>query len=264
MLKISCFVLFALLTVGVDAAESGAPLSPDSRFVVGELLALDDFDVGLDRWKPELEKGGSITARDGQLEIDVPGGATVWLKTSLTGPLLISYDAVVVAAGGPNDRVSDLNCFWMAHDMRSPDDIFATERNGRFAEYDRLACYYVGYGGNANTTTRFRRYVGEQGNRPLRDEHNLSAKEFLLVPNQLVRVHLVAAGSTIGYYANGRRVFAYDDPKPSTSGWFAFRTVTNHLRVKNFRVYRLHSQLEAGREPRPGPAERKLSHGQGG
>ncbi len=112
-------------------------------------------------------------------------------------------------------------------------------------EYDRLTCYYVGHGGNSNTTTRFRRYIGEQGNRPLRDEHNLSAKEFLLVPNQTVSVQLVAAGSTIGYYSDSRRLFAYDDPLPYTNGWFAFRTVDNHLIVKNFlRVYRLQSQVE--------------------
>ncbi len=222
-----------------SAPAADAPLSPDPRFTVGEVLAIDDFSGDLGRWRPELESGGIVAVRDGALEIDVPGGCSVWFASPLEGPLLIIYAATAVSAGGPNDRVSDLNCFWMATDTRSPGDLLATIRSGKFADYDQLRCYYVGLGGNGNSTTRFRRYIGQTGNRPLLAEHDLSAKEFLLVPNARQTIQLVAAGGTIGYYRDGRQLFAYDDPAPYTRGWFAFRTVASHFEIRHFRVYRL-------------------------
>ncbi len=233
------FVFSSPVFAAETRVPTATPASPDPRFTVGELLAHDDFNDRLKLWRSELEKGGTVAAHDGTLEINVPGGCSVWLASPLSGPVLISYEATVVSAGGPNDRVSDLNCFWMAHDARSPDDLFGTARTGKFSDYDQLRCYYVGLGGNSNKTTRFRRYIGEKGNRPLLPEHDLSAAEFLITPNVSQTIQLVAAGPVIGYYRDGRRLFAYDDPQPYTNGWFAFRTVTNHLTVKNFRVYRL-------------------------
>lgn len=223
---------------GAELARS-VPSELNGRFTVGEMLVRDEFARGSDLWRWELEKGGSVAVRDGSLEIDVPGGCTVWLKPMLSGPLMISYEATAIAAGGPNDRLSDLNCFWMARDARSPEDIFGHARTGQFADYDQLRCYYVGLGGNSNTTTRFRRYVGEKGNRPLRPEYDLTAPAFLLVPNVSQTIQLVAAGSFIAFYRDGRLLFSYEDPQPYPSGWFAFRTVTSHLKVKNFRVQRL-------------------------
>lgn len=241
-ITIEILVLAALALGGCAAEGSRAALaasSPDLRQVAGEVLVADNFDRGLGQWMTELERGGSVVARDGVLEIDVPAGCTVWLKRRLEGPVLITYEALAVSAGGQNDRVSDLNCFWMARDARNPDDLFAVPRSGRFADYDRLRCYYVGLGGNGNSTSRFRRYIGEAGNRPLRPEHDLSAAESLLQPNVWQQIQLVAAGTTIAYYRDGRRLFELDDPQPYTSGWFAFRTVTSHLRIRKFSVHRL-------------------------
>jgi hypothetical protein len=236
------FAAICILTPETGA-QPDAPVSPDVRFSVGEVLAGDDFSSGLAQWRAELEAGGAVTVGGGILELDVPGGCTVWFTQPLDGPLLISYEATAVDAGGPNDRVSDLNCFWMASDARSPAELFATHRGGKFSEYDGLRCYYVGLGGNSNTTTRFRRYIGESGNRPLLPQHDLTAKEFLLAPNARQTVQLVAAGRAIGYYRNGRNLFAYDDPAPYLRGWFAFRTVRSHLRIRGFRVYRLRSRV---------------------
>ncbi len=239
LLLVTALPLAAIVPVGVDV------VSPDPRFQLGELLVMEEFESGLQAWQWELEKGGTVVAKDGALEIDVPGGCSVWLKQRLAGPVLISYEATMVSAGGPNDRVSDLNCFWMAQDVRSPGDLFATDRNGHFSDYDQLRCYYVGYGGNSNTTTRFRRYIGEKGNRPLRPEHDLTAREVLLAPNASLSIQLLAVGQTVAFYRNGILLFAYDDPQPYTEGWFAIRTVTSHFKVKNFRVHRL--------LPRPAP-----------
>jgi hypothetical protein len=66
-----------------------------------------------------------------------------------------------VAEGGPNDQVSDLNVFWMATN-RDGTEPMSPFRGGRFEAYNDLRTYYVGLGGNRNTTTRFRRYIGDR------------------------------------------------------------------------------------------------------
>jgi hypothetical protein len=197
-----------------------------------DLLHRDDFRSGLDQWIAELEKPGTITARAGVLNIDVPAGCTLWFKHQLSGAVMIQYDAKMIQAGGPNDRVSDLNCFWMATHA-------TTHRSGKFSEYDELRTYYVGQGGNSNTTTRFRRYVGRRDERPLLPEHDLRAPEFLLRPNLPQLIQLVASASRIQYFRDGRRIFDFTDPDPYTRGHFAFRTTSSHIEIRNFRVFRL-------------------------
>jgi hypothetical protein len=205
----------------------------------GEVLFSDDFDHGVSNWSSELESGGRVDATGGALRVDVPAGATVWFRHKLEGPVMIEYQATVIQAGGPNDRLSDLNCFWMATDSRSPGDLFATARSGRFADYNQLRTYYVGQGGNGNTTTRFRRYIGSVDTRPLLPEHDLSAPEFLLKPNVAQTIRVIADGSRIEYLRDGKPIFKFDDPNPYTSGYFAFRTTHSHIEFRRFRVYRL-------------------------
>ena len=235
---------FMLLTALFDAKASDAGpdavKSPDPRFRVGEVLFRDDFRSGLDQWVSELEKPGKISAEKGTLDLDVPAGCTLWFKPLLTGPVMIEYQATVIKAGGVNDRVSDLNCFWMAQDKRSPPDLFATPRTGLFGDYDQLLCYYVGLGGNGNTTTRFRRYIGEKNDRPLLPENDLRAAADLLVPNVTQTLRAVACGSLIQFYRDGHRLFELNDPAPYTNGRFAFRTVDSHIQFSSFSVYRLY------------------------
>ena len=182
-----------------------------------------------------------MVAEGGVLDIDTPAGCTVWLRRQLEGQLLITYEAKAVKAGGHNDRVSDLNCFWMAQDKRSPGDLFATARSGKFSDYDQLQCYYVGLGGNSNTTTRFRRYIGQKGNRPLLPEHDLKRSAEIPPGCKPMAADLaLAAGSLIAYYyRDGRRLFTYEDPHPYVAGWFAFRTTFSHLQIRGFRVFGL-------------------------
>ena len=120
----------------------------------------------LSDWHIEAEKPGRISAANGVLDIDVPAGVTLWFKPRLEGPLTIEFEATAVAEGGPNDQVSDLNVFWMANNVDGRQPVFAHERSGAFAEYNDLLTYYVGLGGNRNTTTRFRRYIGDPVLRP--------------------------------------------------------------------------------------------------
>ncbi|USN98687.1 MAG: Tat pathway signal sequence domain protein [Phycisphaeraceae bacterium] len=209
-------------------------------WTIAEVLHDEDFDdADLSDWRWELEQGGSVRMIEGVLDIEVPAGATVWFTHELEGPLLIEYDALSVKEGGPNDRVSDLNCFWMARDARSPDDIFATERSGRFADYNQLLTYYVGLGGNRNTTTRFRRYIGDPDHRPMLPEHDLDDAEHMLSPNTWQTVQLIAAGGLIRYARDGRVLFVLRDDHPYTSGWFAIRTTYSHLRIDHLRISRL-------------------------
>jgi hypothetical protein len=125
----------------------------------------------------------------------------------------------------------------MAMDSRWPDDILSHPRSGKFTDYDPLLTYYVGLGGNTNTTTRFRRYIGQQDNRPLLPENDLRAKEDLIVANKTQTIRLIACGGTIEYWRDDKRLFNYTDPRPYTSGWFGVRTTKNHMVVKHFRVW---------------------------
>ncbi len=223
-----------LLLCGMGAAASaGVP------FTLGKVLFSEDFAAGLSRWTSELEKPGKVEAHDGVLTIDVPAGCTLWFRPELQGAVMIQYDARMVRAGGPNDRVSDLNAFWMATDARSPDDLFATRRSGKFSDYNQLRAYYVGQGGNSNTTTRFRRYIGDAVERPLLPEYDLRGAEVLLQPNVWQTVELVALGNRVQYYRDGRLIFDFADPAPYTRGHFGFRTTYSHVELRRFRVYRI-------------------------
>jgi hypothetical protein len=198
----------------------------------GRLLASDDFRGDLSAWVIEQQPGGSVAARDGRLEIADKGGCTVWWRARFAAPLIISYEATLASSA----RVSDLNSFWMANDPARP-DLFADGhgRDGRFATYDNLLTYYVGYGGNDNTTTRFRRYAGD-GTRPLRPEHDLRAPRFLLTADRPYRIDLVVCGERVQYIRDGEIVFDVRDPAPLRSGWFGLRTVDSRITIRNFRV----------------------------
>lgn len=222
----------AILTPCIGEATSTAPAAaPDPA-------GLRTAD--LQAWAIEQQPGGSVTIEDGALVIKDRGGSTLWLREKLTAPVEISYDVTVVDRGGSHDRVSDLNCFWMANDARSSAPPFAPgqARSGRFADYDSLLTYYVGYGGNNNTTTRFRRYDGSNA-RPLLPEHDLRTREFLLEGNRTYRIRLVARDGVAEYWRDGERIFLHRDPAPLTSGWFALRTVRSHLVVRNLSIRRL-------------------------
>lgn len=236
------FGVFALMQMSCVHGPGSRPPSPVEAFGIHSLIGSDDFTSDNSRWVSELENGGVVRAANGTLEIDSPGGCSVWFKPVIDGPVMIEYDAMVVVGIGPNDRLSDLNCFWMATDARSPDDLFATKRSGKFADYNQLRAYYVGSGGNSNTTTRFRRYIGDKELRPLFPEHDLKDKGDLLEANKTYHIRLIAARNLIQFYRDDRKVFEYNDPQPYTRGHFAFRTVNSHLKIKNFRVYQMTSK----------------------
>lgn len=205
----------------------------------GRLLYSDSFTHGLGLWSAEWEKPGKVVADHGKLDIDVPAGMTLWFRPELQGAVMIEYEATMVQADGANDRVSDLNCFWMATDARSPGDFFAVKRSGAFVDYNQLRTYYVGQGGNSNTTTRFRRYIGDLSLRPLLPEHDLHDGAVLLRPNTPRRIRLIAAGKRIQYYCGDQLIFDFTDALPYTHGHFGLRTTDSHIEIRDFRVYRV-------------------------
>ncbi|TDW67275.1 hypothetical protein EDF57_102159 [Novosphingobium sp. PhB55] len=229
------------------------------RFAAALLLMLlsaaanpptDDFRHGLSRWRVEAEAPSRVSAQDGVLDIDAPKGISLWWTAELTGPVAVEYEVMAVSEGGPNDAVSDVNAFWMARDPAAPDGSpLAQPRSGAFAEYDTLKTYYVGIGGNRNTTTRMRRYLGEPGNRPLLPEHDRSDPAALLVANRWTPMRVAAEGGRITVDFGGKRLFTMDDPAPYHRGWFALRTTKSHLRIRNFRIVPLGAQKRSGAAP---------------
>jgi hypothetical protein len=215
---------------------SGCATAPEPR-----LLYSADFQDA-SQWVLEAESPDArVTARGGVLDIDTPAGLSLWFRHELVGPVQIEFDAVAVSEGGANDHVSDLNVFWMATNVDGSAPI-PSLRQGHFPAYNDLRTYYVGLGGNRNTTSRFRRYIGHAELRPLLPEHDLASADALLVPNRKQRITLTADRNNIEYSRDGRTLFRLTDPEPYTRGWFAIRTTASHLRIEHLRIRALPSR----------------------
>lgn len=200
------------------------------------LLFSDDFtDTAISKnWVLEVADAErkACVAKDGSLELNTVGGVTAWYKKELRGNLLIEFDRTVVMEGGPNDRLSDLNQFWMATDPRGK--MFS--RKGDFKEYDSLQLYYVGMGGNYNTTTRMRRYDGK-GKLEIVGEWKDSGH--LLQPNKTYHISILVKNGVSGFYVDGRRFFSYKDSQPFTHGWFGIRSTKSRQRIGRVQVWRI-------------------------
>jgi hypothetical protein len=228
MLKRRDFLMLAGAAPLVGCAEA----RDRARGVIG-----DDFRHGLGQWVVEAQAGAIVTADGGILDIDSAEGITLWFREALTAPVAIEYDVLAVSEGAPHDAVSDVNAFWMATDPRAPGgSVLARRRSGTFADYDLIRTYYAGIGGNRNTTTRMRRYIGAAGNRPILPEHDRSDAAALLVPNRWMHLRLTADAHGATVEGDGVRLFTFDDPEPYMHGHFGLRTTRSHLRVRNFRV----------------------------
>ncbi|NJL82493.1 MAG: hypothetical protein HC890_05170 [Chloroflexaceae bacterium] len=169
---------------------------------------------------------------------------------------MIEYDAIPIEAGGSNDRVSDLNQFWMAQERDGSPLKFT--RKGVFAEYFDLKLYYVSIGGWDNTRTTFRRqngrgcaqcgqavgreilgiYCAQSANQVC--AASLSSEPgYFLAGNQTYRIAIALLNGRITFTVNGQPFFVYDDSEPFASGYFGFRTLQSHIQIDNFRVWSL-------------------------
>jgi hypothetical protein len=200
----------------------------------GALLYQDDFSGQLKGYVAEYahKSGNVIENRDGRLLMDVDSGATVWLDKPLAGNYSITYTRRVVVDGGKHDRLSDFNHFWMARD---PSNANLFTRSGKFEEYDNLDMYYVGFGGNTNSTTRLRRYGN--GKRVVLAEHLDAAH--LLEPNRDYAIEIAVYNGCTRMLVDGQEYFSYRDPQPFTSGYFGFRTTWSRQTIDDLKIYEL-------------------------
>ena len=193
-------------------------------------------------WKVESESPDyKVTFIGDTAEIVSPKGLTLWRKEKMNGRVTIEYDACVVVEK-EGDRLSDLNCFWMASDPTCPDNIWKREkwRNGIFLNCYSLQLYYMGYGGNYNSTTRFRRYDGNEAGitdpkvRPAIWKEYTDA-DHLLKANHWYHIKITNEDNRISYYIDGKQLVDFRDAEPLTEGWFGFRTTLSRTRITNFR-----------------------------
>jgi rhamnogalacturonan endolyase len=203
----------------------------------GTLIYRDDFlkpfnsKLWIAEIEPKPESNSTVYTQNSALILDTRAGVTVWFNKILQGNIRIEYDRKVLVDSGKNDRLSDCNVFWMA---QPPVNLFS--RNGKFESYDDLQLYYVGMGGNSNSTTRFRKYESV-GKKPIIKEY-LDSAHLLKANRNYHFVILVNKGAT-SYWVNGECYFNYTDPSPLLSGYFGFRSTWSRQAIRNFRVYKL-------------------------
>jgi Domain of unknown function (DUF6250) len=225
------FLIEIILFFSPILAQAQAP------YRIKKQIFQDHFEQKLDtsNWFCELKQrpNNQVYTENGQLVIDVADGATVWFKQKLKDKWLIEFDRSVPMQGGKNDRLSDFNIFWQATAPLSK-KLFG--RVPDFANYDSLSLYYIGFGGNTNTTTRFRKYQGN-GEKTILKEY--LDKEHLLEANKNYHCRLVMLRGMMLFYVNDVLFFSFKDEKPLESGYFAFRTTQSRHKIGNFKVSRI-------------------------
>ena len=201
-----------------------------------KLIFEDSFDNHKpgDQWifEHNESKPDACSIINRQLQLNTEGGMTLWYKDQLSGNILIEYDRIVIMDGGSNDRLSDLNQFWMATDPQGR----MFQRKGGFREYDSLQMYYVGMGGNYNTTTRMRRYNGKG---ELKIVSEFTDSGHLLKPNQQYHIVIIARNGESKFIVDGIEYFSFKDENPLTYGWFAIRSTKSRQKIDNFKIWQL-------------------------
>ena len=213
-------------------------MSVSVRMVLLLSILFAALDMGAQGWRVEAEDtSSSVTWKDGTATIVAPKGLTLWCEEKMEGNTVVEYEARILADKRFKNeqgqvRVSDLNCFWMADHCGG--------FGGKFVDNYALQTYYVGYGGNWNTTTRFRRYTGDA--RGVSDEtyrpiilKEYTDKEHLLEGNRWYKIRLEQQDGHARYYIDGELLVDYVDPKPLKEGYFGFRTTMAVAQLRNFK-----------------------------
>lgn len=217
------------------------------KLVSGSILMLLPLmvqaQIALKNWTIEDHSGEvKIIVSGDTLEITAPKGLTLWYNQRLTGDYEISYRVKMLMQGDKYDRLSDLNCFWGANDPEPPGNLFARSewRNGIFQHYKTLSLFYVGYGGNHNSTTRFRQYFAKAADtsdaiaRPVIKEY--TDKSHLLFPNKWYDIQIRVEKGITTYRINGEELFRLTIKNNEGDGHFGLRLLENHTLFTNFQV----------------------------
>ena len=220
-------------------------------------------------WRVESESPDyRVTFHGDTCELTASKGLTLWRRQPVADGMAVDYD-VQVMTGQAGDRLSDMNVFWMANDpqavsrkgskgrsSREVGDVWQRMawRQGIFVRCYSLAMYYLGYGGNYNTTTRFRRYDGNDAAVDNADLRPAVLKEYtdsahLLRPGHWYHVRIETRQGRTRMFVDGECLVDYLDPEPIPSGWFGFRTTLSRVCLTNFAVGRLPEESLAGGIP---------------
>lgn len=231
-LKRNLTQLFCLTLLLVNVGNSNAQQPAKTK---SKIIFSDDFKKDKSLWVSEFETAetSSMKIIDGKLDVIATAGGTVWFKNKLKGNIMITYNATVVDTGGKNDRVSDMNTFWMA---TNPSSATIFNQSGKFESYDNLQLYYAGIGGHDNETTRFRKYTGK-GEKAILKEY--TDKEHLLVGNQKYAIKIIVNNGLVQYFVNDILFWEYKDASPYKEGYFGFRTYISHQIYEDFKVYQI-------------------------
>ena len=228
MFRLSILLLIiAATSTSIQATESGLNKRQFNKF-----------------WRVESESPDyRVTFRGDTCEILSPKGLTLWRKEKMRQDMTVEYDACVVDEGKDGDRLSDMNCFWLASDPKAK-GLWARAgwRSGIFVRCYTLQMYYLGYGGNHNTTTRFRRYDGDEAGVDDATKRPAILKEYtdadhLLKANHWYHVKIESKYGHTRFFIDGECIVDYLDPQPLESGWFGFRTTLSRTRITNFKAY---------------------------
>jgi rhamnogalacturonan endolyase len=235
MLKSIFFFVWIPFLFPLEMTSQNEVTPKDFNYEKNTLFYQNDFENNLSDFivETKISKTAKVKIEKGKLIIDVDRGATVWLNKKLSGNILIEYTRKVILRNGANDRLSDLNQFWMANDPKNP-DLFI--RKGNFEEYDSLQLYYFGIGGNRNTTSRFRKYLGN-GERVL--IHDYKENKYMLQPNKTYLIQTVCYNGSIRVFVDHKEYFYFSDENPLTSGFFGIRTTESRQEIDNLRIYSL-------------------------
>lgn len=215
-------------------------------------VATDDFRTGLARWRLEAEDARSVvTAQDGVLDIATPAGLSLWWRQPISGDYAIRFTAVALpapaSAGEHAGRISDLNMFWNALEADGSEPY---PRSGKFGGYDTLPTYYVGFGANANATTRLRHYDGSQrrlltgfADGPIAESiEQPMTPQTRLQRGKPLTVEIVSRRPTadnavhLRWRAGSNELFTRADPNPRLHGYFALRTTASRLQIRDFQI----------------------------
>jgi len=222
----------------------------ESEQRVASLLYADDFVAESDNWQFE---GTGASFSGGKLHM-YGRKVSAWFKQKLSGNVMVEYDIEMLRSALTRSptKTESMNSFFMATDPANPAHFFAgsaARSDGTFSKYDGLDLYYVGYGSNQNTTSRFRKY--KNGVRQILTEYTVQPN-LLDEPGRTYHVRQVQYEGTFEYWVDEndgrglRKIVDYNDATdgddngpPYTSGYFAFRGAGGNYNADNFRVYRL-------------------------
>jgi rhamnogalacturonan endolyase len=232
-----CCLIVLIINIGFVSAQHHSKTKM-------KVLFADDFKNDTKLWISEFEQAetSSMKINQGKLDVIATAGGTVWYKNKLQGNVMITYNATVVNVGGKNDRVSDMNTFWMA---TNPSSENINNQSGKFESYDNLHLYYAGIGGHDNETTRFRKYTGN-GQKEILKEY--TDKSHLLEGNKKYAIKIIVNNGLVQYFVDDNLFWEYKDASPYTEGYFGFRTYISHQIYEDFKVYQLHEEKTVSKD----------------